>query len=105
MLTGEPWFDASVIGLLGLMVGSFLNVVVHRLPKMMERQWAAECAEFSGTAPDISTPPLNLMVPRSRCPHCSHPIAWFENIPVVSYAFLRGKCAALQPAHFPRKNT
>lgn len=87
-----PWFDVSVAGLFGLLIGSFINVVVHRMPKMMERQWAAECAEFSGSPPPIEAP-LNLMTPRSRCPHCSHPIAWFENIPVASYLFLRAKCS------------
>ena len=91
------WFSeglaAPVLGLLGLMVGSFLNVLIHRLPKMMERQWQAECAEFSGTEPKVE-PPFNLVVPRSRCPHCGHQIRWFENVPVVSYLFLRGKCAS-----------
>lgn len=93
MLTGLLWLDASLMGLLGLLVGSFLNVVVYRLPKMMERQWAAECAELAGKEVDASEP-FNLMVPRSRCPHCGHQIRWFENIPVVSYAVLGGKCAA-----------
>ncbi|MDH4449138.1 MAG: A24 family peptidase [Rhodoferax sp.] len=78
--------------ILGLLVGSFLNVVVHRLPRMMERQWKRECADLCGTAlPD--EPPLNLMTPRSRCPHCGHQIVWYENVPVVSYLFLRGRCA------------
>jgi leader peptidase (prepilin peptidase)/N-methyltransferase len=88
-------FDAALLGVLGLLVGSFLNVVVHRLPKMMERRWAAECAELSGTATGDEQPTegrFNLMVPRSRCPHCGHAIQWFENIPLVSYLALRGKC-------------
>jgi leader peptidase (prepilin peptidase)/N-methyltransferase len=86
-------------GLLGLVVGSFLNVVIHRLPQIMERQWAKECAEFtgkdaaSGAEPDPE-PVFSLAQPRSRCPHCGHPIAWYENIPVLSYLFLRGQCAA-----------
>ena len=93
MLTQIQWADASIVGLLGLLVGSFLNVVVHRLPVMMERAWTQECAEFSGK--DIeATAPFNLMVPRSRCPHCQHQIRWFENIPVLSYAALGGKCAS-----------
>ncbi len=92
MPTGMQWLDASLVGVLGLLIGSFLNVVVHRLPKMMERQWAAECAELSGQEAAPSEP-FNLMVPRSRCPHCGHQIRWFENIPVVSYAVLGGKCA------------
>lgn len=88
--------DAALLGLLGLLVGSFLNVVIHRLPKMMEQRWAAECAEFSrGDAepePSLTAERFNLLVPRSRCPHCGHQIRWFENIPVVSYAVLRGRC-------------
>ncbi len=89
---------AALLGVLGLLVGSFLNVVIHRLPKMMELRWAAECAELhctedspATTAPEAA--PFNLMVPRSRCPHCGHQIRWFENIPVFSYLALRGRCS------------
>lgn len=85
--------DAILLGVLGLLVGSFLNVVIHRLPRMMERQWKTECAELSGTELPAQER-FNLMVPRSRCPHCGHGIAWHENIPVLSYLALRGKCAA-----------
>ncbi len=92
MGTGVLWLDASLIGFLGLLIGSFLNVVIHRLPKMMERQWAAECAELSGKEP-VNREPFNLMTPRSRCPHCGHLIAWYENVPVVSYLALRGRCS------------
>lgn len=86
-------FDAGLAGVLGLMIGSFLNVVIYRLPKIMERQWAAECAELAGK----ELPPgesFNLLVPRSRCQKCGHQIRWYENIPVLSYLFLRGKCSA-----------
>lgn len=84
---------AALGGVFGLLIGSFLNVVIHRLPKMMERQWAADCAEFSGQeAP--SEEKFNLVAPRSRCPHCGHQISWHENIPVLSYLFLRGKCSS-----------
>lgn len=83
--------DAVLLGVLGLLVGSFLNVVIHRLPRMMERQWKTECAELSGTELPAQER-FNLMVPRSRCPHCGHGIAWHENIPVLSYLALRGKC-------------
>jgi len=93
MLSGLQWLDASLIGLLGLLIGSFLNVVVHRLPKMMERQWTQECAELSGKELPAAEP-FNLMVPRSRCPHCGHQIRWYENIPVVSYLALGGKCSS-----------
>ncbi len=86
-------FDAGLIGVLGLLIGSFLNVVIYRLPKLMERQWAAECAELSGQEP-AKAEPFNLLVPRSRCQKCGHAIRWYENIPVLSYLFLRGKCSA-----------
>lgn len=83
---------AGFMGVLGLLVGSFLNVVIHRLPKMMERQWAAECASYSGQAV-ATAEAYNLVVPRSACPHCDHQIRWYENIPVFSYLALRGRCA------------
>jgi leader peptidase (prepilin peptidase) / N-methyltransferase len=84
---------ASVV-VLGLLIGSFLNVVIHRLPKMLEAQWAAECHQLQH--PDQEPPKqpaFNLVTPRSQCPHCGHQIRWFENIPVLSYAFLGGKCS------------
>ena len=87
------WFDVALFGILGLAIGSFLNVVIYRLPKMMERQWQLEYAQLKGDQPATQAP-LNLLVPRSRCPHCDHPIAWYENIPVLSYLYLRGKCSA-----------
>lgn len=77
--------------LLGLFVGSFLNVVIHRLPKMMEIEWQAQAAELRGEA--IAEPErFNLATPRSRCPHCGHQITAIENIPVVSFVLLRGRC-------------
>ncbi|MDB5912548.1 MAG: Prepilin peptidase [Ramlibacter sp.] len=88
-LTG---MDALLAGVLGLLVGSFLNVVIYRLPKMLERQWAAECAEYSGQ-PAKEEPAFNLVVPRSRCRQCGHVIRWYENIPVISWLALRGKCS------------
>ncbi len=90
-----PELAALLAGLLGLMVGSFLNVVIYRLPKMMEQQWAAECAEMTGVpAAGAASEKFNLLSPRSRCSQCGHAIAWYENIPVLSYLFLRGKCSA-----------
>jgi leader peptidase (prepilin peptidase)/N-methyltransferase len=89
----EAWLPVLGAGVLGLLIGSFLNVVIYRLPRMMERQWAAECAEMSGQAVTDQTP-FNLMVPRSRCQKCGHQINAYENIPVLSYLFLRGKCSA-----------
>jgi leader peptidase (prepilin peptidase)/N-methyltransferase len=85
---------AAALGLIGLLVGSFLNVVIHRLPRMMERQWALECAELQGQEAPPQTPPTyNLFVPRSACPHCGHQIRWYENIPVISFLALRGACS------------
>ena len=84
--------DASLIGLLGLLIGSFLNVVIYRLPVMLEAQWQAECADLQGKEPPAGAP-FNLMVPRSRCQKCGHQLGWFENIPVLSYLLLRGKCS------------
>jgi leader peptidase (prepilin peptidase)/N-methyltransferase len=92
-MLNSMWMDTALVGVLGLLVGSFLNVVIHRLPKMLEVQWAAECAELSGQVlPE--QPKLNLLVPRSRCPECGHQIRWYENIPVLSFLALRGKCSS-----------
>lgn len=88
-----PAAGAVLAGFFGLLLGSFLNVVIYRLPKMMERQWAQECAELSGT-PQQPVEKLNLVLPRSRCSQCGHLIRWYENVPVLSYLFLRGKCSA-----------
>lgn len=92
---------ALIGGILGLLLGSFLNVVVHRLPKMMEQSWAQEYADMQGQEPPAAEP-LNLLVPRSRCPHCAHQIRWFENVPVLSYACLRGRCSACKAPISPR---
>jgi leader peptidase (prepilin peptidase)/N-methyltransferase len=86
--------DAALAGVLGLLIGSFLNVVIYRLPKMLERQWAADCAAVDGAAPKAPTEAFNLMVPHSRCQQCGHAIRWYENVPVLSYLFLRGRCAS-----------
>jgi leader peptidase (prepilin peptidase)/N-methyltransferase len=87
-----PAFDASLAGIFGLLIGSFLNVVIYRLPRIMERQWAQECAELKET-PREPGEKFNLLVPRSRCSSCGHVIRWYENIPVASYLFLQGKCS------------
>ncbi|WP_317930908.1 A24 family peptidase [Halioxenophilus sp. WMMB6] len=84
----------SVVFLLGLIVGSFLNVVIYRLPIMMQNQWRAECCEFlQQTDDNAPAEAFNLVTPNSTCPHCQHRIKPWENIPVISYLFLRGKCA------------
>jgi leader peptidase (prepilin peptidase)/N-methyltransferase len=90
-----PAFVVAAAALLGLVVGSFLNVVIHRLPRMMERDEANYIAELRGD-PVPYPSRYNLMVPRSACPHCGHAIAPWENVPVLSYLFLRGRCSACQ---------
>lgn len=80
--------------IVGLCVGSFLNVVIHRLPKMLENRWRAEAAEFTGQ--ELVAERFNLAVPRSRCPHCGHLITALENVPLFSYLFLRGRCSHCQ---------
>jgi leader peptidase (prepilin peptidase)/N-methyltransferase len=92
VLSNPPVF-AACAALLGLCVGSFLNVVIHRLPKIMERQWKAECAEVAGQEP-ASPERYNLVVPRSACPACGHRISALENIPVLSWLVLRGRCTS-----------
>jgi leader peptidase (prepilin peptidase) / N-methyltransferase len=94
-LLADPAVFAVVAGVFGLMLGSFLNVVVHRLPVMMERDWAAQCAELRGE-PAPAHEPLSLARPRSRCPSCGHVISAGENIPVLSWILLRGRCSACQ---------
>jgi len=89
--TYPPMFISASIAL-GLMVGSFLNVVIYRLPKMMEREWQSQCAELNSSVQPAEIPRYNLIVPRSACPHCGHMIGAMENIPVISYLWLRGKC-------------
>lgn len=82
----------TICAVCGLLVGSFLNVVIHRFPKMLERQWQAQCAELHGQEPEVHNKPYNLTVPRSACPHCGHKISAWENVPVFSYLLLRGRC-------------
>jgi leader peptidase (prepilin peptidase) / N-methyltransferase len=97
LLRTEPHFLQGVSLVLGLLVGSFLNVVIHRLPKMMECEWHANCLDLQGK--DVpEQPKYNLVVPRSSCPHCGHMIGALENIPVISYLFLRGRCKACKAA-------
>ena len=98
-----PWLFVVAAALVGLVVGSFLNVVIHRLPRMLERQWQADCAELAGALPPPAEK-FNLAVPRSACPACGHRITALENIPVVSWLALRGRCRACKapiPARYP----
>src|SRR6188474_3537904 len=89
----DPVVSTLTALVVGLLIGSFLNVVIHRLPKMLERGWQAQCAELAGDTP-AEQPAYNLVVPCSQCPACGHPIGALENIPVISYLALRGKCIA-----------
>ncbi len=93
LLQQSPVLLTTVIFITGLMVGSFLNVVIYRLPVMMEKSWTRECQEFLQMEQEPEQSPFNLAVPQSRCPHCNHPIKPWQNIPVISYIFLQGKCA------------
>ena len=94
-MTLDPAVAAAIALIVGLCVGSFLNVVVHRLPKMMEREWRAQCAELRGeAAPQEDPARYNLAVPRSACPSCGHAIGALENVPIVSWLALRGACKA-----------
>ena len=97
----DPVVFAAVAGLFGLAIGSFLNVVIYRLPVMMEREWAAECADFRKEPAPVFEP-LTLATPRSRCPKCGHQITALENIPVISYLVLRGRCRGCATAISPR---
>jgi leader peptidase (prepilin peptidase) / N-methyltransferase len=90
----SPLVDAGLAGVIGLLVGSFLNVVIYRLPQMLERQWAAECAELTGKPAQQDQAEVTLARPRSRCRQCGHVIRWYENVPILSYLMLRGRCSA-----------
>ena len=90
----QPLIMLSMVAVFALMVGSFLNVVIYRLPIIMEREWKTQCQDFLGH-PDTEKLPVeryNLVIPRSRCPHCDHLISAWENIPVISYLFQKGRC-------------
>lgn len=98
LLAASPGLFIGTCVVLGLVVGSFLNVVIHRLPIMLERQWREHCAEVQGekalVAPSAGElEPFNLLVPRSRCPSCRAPITAAQNVPLLSWLLLRGRCA------------
>lgn len=93
ILQNNTWFYLSIVTLVGLSVGSFLNVVIFRLPIMLEQEWRQQCQEFLEL--DVVIPKkFNLAVPASTCPKCNHKIRFWENIPVLSYLFLKGKCSS-----------
>ena len=93
LLSEHAWVFVSMALVLGVIVGSFLNVLVWRLPKMLEREWRAQAHEVLGLPAEPAGPTYNLMLPHSCCPHCNHPIRPWENIPLLSYLLLKGRCA------------
>jgi leader peptidase (prepilin peptidase) / N-methyltransferase len=90
----SPLAFSIYIFVIGLLVGSFLNVVIYRLPKMMQREWRSDCLEFLEQPAEETPEKFNLILPRSRCGNCGHKITAWENIPIISYLFLRGKCSS-----------
>lgn len=101
LLQTSPLLAGGYVFFIGLCIGSFLNVVIHRLPLMLEQRWQREAAEVRGEpAPELLR--LNLLVPRSRCPQCGHRIGASENIPVLSWLLLRGRCRACKTPISPR---
>lgn len=83
----------ALSGLLGLIIGSFLNVVIHRLPIILFRGWRIECQEYLGLDKEQNKGPFNIATPGSHCPQCRHPIRWYHNLPMFSYIWLKGQCA------------
>ncbi len=102
LLQTDPLAFSLLAAILGLIVGSFLNVVIHRTPIVLMRHWRRDCQELSGHTPEAESERFNILTPRSRCPHCQHAISAFENIPVLSYLWLRGKCSACRKPISPR---
>jgi len=102
LLWASPVAFAFTAGLLGLVVGSFLNVVIYRLPRMLQREWDSQCRELLGATPAPESQPLGLARPRSHCPSCGHRITALENIPLLSYMLLRGRCSACGARISPR---
>ncbi|HCN45665.1 MAG TPA: prepilin peptidase [Pseudomonas sp.] len=101
-LASQPTIYLCSALLLGLIVGSFLNVLVHRLPLMMERRWQADAREVLGLPEEPAGERFDLMLPSSHCPHCQHRIRAWENLPLLSYLLLRGRCSACKTRISPR---
>jgi leader peptidase (prepilin peptidase)/N-methyltransferase len=93
LFLATPYLFTVLIGIIGLLVGSFLNVVIYRLPIMLQRSWRKECIEYLQIDVEEEGETFNLSLPLSRCPHCQSPIKAYQNIPVISYVFLKGQCA------------
>ena len=102
LLQVQPLFYLTAIFMLGLVVGSFLNVVILRLPVMLQRDWKAQCADLLGLAAEQGAETFNLVTPRSHCPRCRHGITAWENIPLLSYLLLGGRCSQCRAAISPR---
>src|SRR5689334_8137143 len=102
ILIHYPLAFVLLAGITGLLVGSFLNVVIWRLPKMLERDWREQAHDILGLPGETPLPTYNLLLPHSQCPHCDHRIRAWENIPLLSYVFLRGRCSACAAAISPR---
>ena len=105
LLQASPVLAVAIAFVISLLVGSFLNVVIHRIPLMMENDWKAQLAEFTAAEKGLEPSPaetlgqpLSLMKPRSRCPHCAHQITAIENVPVISWLMLGGKCSSCKAA-------
>lgn len=97
-----PYLYLGTLFVFGSLIGSFVNVVIYRLPVMMQREWRSECLEFLEQPADAEAERFNLSVPRSRCGNCDHQITALENIPIVSYLVLGGKCAACKTRISPQ---
>ncbi|HEY4712772.1 MAG TPA: prepilin peptidase, partial [Aquirhabdus sp.] len=98
-IIATPWLAATLVAILGLCVGSFLNVVIYRLPRMMESEWRSDCSIILKDQLNRNHAPyvfenMTLSKPASRCPSCAHKIRWFENIPLLSWIVLLGRCSA-----------
>ncbi|MGD9888155.1 MAG: A24 family peptidase [Halothiobacillaceae bacterium] len=105
VLAAYPVWLYFSVALLGLLVGSFLNVVILRLPKMMEARWHRECRELLGQTPDeepAQATGFNIAYPASHCPSCGHELRWWENLPLISYALLRGRCSSCKTRISPQ---
>ncbi|MGF6282142.1 leader peptidase (prepilin peptidase)/N-methyltransferase [Pseudomonas frederiksbergensis] len=102
VLAFYPWTFAALIGLIGLLVGSFLNVVIYRLPVMMQRDCESQAREYLGLGDGSQGEVFNLAFPASQCPDCTHKIRSWENIPLLSWAVLRGKCSSCKAPISPR---
>ena len=95
-LDSNPWLALCLLGIFSLLLGSFFNVVIYRLPKMMEAHWKHECQLILEQEPTSPPESFNLALPNSHCPQCGAAVKARQNIPVLSYILLRGRCASCQ---------